>query len=541
MRTPQKKHLGRYFWVWLGAATMLGAWLRLDQFLDQTLIDDEWHAVHQVMLSSPSRFMLSFGHADYSIPLTLVYWLQAQWFGLSELGMRLPMMITGLLTVALFPIALRKELGDRTVIAFAFLLACSPMLIGFSRMARPYALTLLFSFCAYACLTRTVRALGAAGEGQLRWNFAAGYIAFSTLSLWLHPITGPFLVAPLLALWWACLRKRAGSLSVRSLLMLATITALLMAIAILPPLLSDPGALTGKSGMDSVKVVTLIGVWYAWLGTGNSAVLVVALCLAAFGAQPVLYASQIVRWALLGLALTAIVILITRPAWIFHSLTFARYLLPALPILLLFVAAGFFRLFDERLPRSLTAAIGLAALVGFAFTSPLPSQLRYPNSNTLHLATQMDYRETENPFIPFLQKFPLSPFWKSLSSAPAGSITVAVAPFRFESFDWPAPVWESVSNQRVIPAFLSGSCEPMLYGNTLIDARFRFRNAAHVGDTDSLRRARVTYLAFFKAVRSSLESTDKPYLPQCETWMRNYYGPPYFDDASLVVWKVDAK
>jgi Dolichyl-phosphate-mannose-protein mannosyltransferase len=535
MRTPQKKHSGRYFWAWLSAAILLGAWLRLDQFLDQTLIDDEWHAVHQLMFSSPSRFVLSFGHADYSIPLTLFYWLQAQWFGLSELGMRLPMMISGLLTVALFPLALRKEMGDRTVIAFAFLLACSPMLIAFSRMARPYALTLLLSFCAYACLSRAAR------TGLLRWNFAVGYIALATLSLWLHPIVGPFLVAPLFALWWNRLRLQGGSLSFRALLMLSTVTAIMMAMAILPPLLSDPGALSGKSGIDSIQAQTLVGVWYSWLGTGSTAVVLIALFLAAFGIAPAWRASQCVRWALLGLALTTIVILITRPAWIFHSLTLARYLLPALPILLLLVAAGFFRLLDDRLPQSIIVTIGVVGLVGFAFTSPLPSQWRHPNSNTLHLATQMDYRQSENSFILFLQKFPLSPFWKSLSSAPAGSITVAVAPFRFESFDWPAPIWESVSKQRVIPAYLSGSCEPQLYGNTLNDARFRFRNATHVGDSDSLERASVSYLAFFKAVRSSLESADKPYLPQCETWMRNHYGTPYFDDASLIVWKVDVK
>jgi Dolichyl-phosphate-mannose-protein mannosyltransferase len=534
MRTTIKNRDG-YFWIWFGVAICVGAWLRLNQFLDQTLIDDEWHAVHQLMLSSPSRFMLSFGHADYSIPLTLLYWLQAHWFGLSELGMRLPMMIAGLATVALFPLALRKELGDRTVIAFAFLLACSPVLIAFSRMARPYALTLLFSFCAYACLARAVRG------GALRWNFAAGYIALSTLSLWLHPITGPFLVAPLLALWWNHLRTQAGSLSFRVLFTLSTLTALVMAIAILPPLLSNPSALTGKSGIDLVQTQTLIGVWYAWLGTGNTAVVLLALFFAALGIVPVWRASRLVRWGLLGLALTATVVLITRPAWIFHSLTLARYLLPALPILLLLAATGFFRLLSERVPQSLIASIGLVALVGFAFTSPLPSQLRYPNSNTLHLATQMDYRKSENPFMPFLQKFPLSPFWKSLSSAPAGSITVAVAPFRFESFDWPAPVWESISLQRVIPAYLSGSCEPLLYGNTPNDARFAFRNAAHVLDADSLSRARVTYLAFFKAARSSLESKDKPYLPQCETWMRNQYGTPHFDDASLVVWKVNAQ
>jgi hypothetical protein len=534
MRTTIKNRDG-YFWIWFGVAICVGAWLRLNQFLDQTLIDDEWHAVHQVVLSSPSRFILSFGHADYSIPLTLLYWLQAQWFGLSELGMRLPMMIAGLATVVLFPLALRKELSDRIVLAFAFMLACSPLLIAFSRMARPYALTLLFSFCAYVCLSR------AAHEGRLRWHLAICYVILSTLALWLHPIAGPFLVAPLIALWSNWLHKQHNSLSLRSLLMLTASTGAMMAIAILPPLLSDPAALAGKSGVDLVKAETLIGVWYAWLGTGNTAVVIVALCLAAFGLLPVWRASQMVRWALVGLGLTVLAIVVTRPAWIFHSLTFARYLLPALPILLLFIAAGFVRVVGIKFPAKLMMPAIILGTLGWSLTSPLPDQLRFPNSNTLHLETQMDYRASENSFIPFIRKFPLSPFWASLASAPAGSITVAVAPFRFESFDWPAPVWESVSRQRVIPAFLSGTCEPWLYGNTPNDARFRFRNAAHVADADSLKRAHVTYLAFFRAVRSSLESADKPYLPQCETWMRNHYGTPYFDDASLVVWKVDAK
>jgi hypothetical protein len=535
MRTPQKKPLGRYFWVWFSAAMLLGAWLRLDQFLDQTLIDDEWHAVHQIMLSSPSRFMLSFGHADYSIPLTLLYWLQAQWFGLSELGMRLPMMIAGLATVALFPLALRKELGDRMVIAFAFLLASSPMLIAFSRMARPYALTLLFSFCAYACLARAVRG------GKLRFNFAAGYVALSALSLWLHPITGPFLVAPLLALWWNCLHKQEGSLSVYSLLLLSAATALLMAVAILPPLLSDPAALTGKSGIDSVKTETLTGVWYAWLGTGNTAVVVVALCLAALGAPVIYKDSKVIRWGLLGLALTGLVIVVTRPAWIFNPLTFARYLLPSLPILLLLVSAGFVRLMGRRLPIGATVIAGVIAVFSWSLSSPLLAQLQLPNSNSLHSVSQVDFRAPKNPIMPYLKKFPVSPFWNSLSKQPPGSINIAVAPFRFESFDWPAPIWESVSKQRVVPAFLSGTCEPWLYGNTPNNARFRFRNAIQVGDAASLQRANVTYLAFFRAARNLMEKPASPYLPQCETWMRNHYGTPYFDDASLVVWKVDAK
>jgi hypothetical protein len=529
-----------YFWMWFGIAMCLALWLRLDQFLDQTLLDDEWHAVHQIVLSSPSRFLLSFGHADYSIPLTLLYWLQARSFGLSELGMRLPLMLAGLATVAFFPVVLRKEFSDRMVLLFAFFLACSPMLIAFSRMARPYALTLLLSFAAYALLEQATR------DQTRQRRFGAGYVICAALALWLHPIAGPFLIAPLVMLWWAWLRgvRDGAAPSLVFLLVLTAATGLAMAAAVLPPLLADPVALSGKSGGQALNLEPVIGVWYGWLGTGSTMVVIASLCLAAIGARRVCRASRVIRWALVGLGLTALVVVATRPAWINHPLVLARYLLPALPLLLLFMVAGMDRLMGIGVSAGVGIVVGLVALACWVPTSPLASQLQFPNSNTLHMVALVEPRASHNLITPHLNKFPLSPFWSSLSNAPAGSITIAVAPFRFESFDWPAPVWEAQSRQRVLPAFVSGTCVPWLHGNTPHDAangaRFQFRNAVQLGDADALRRAKVTYLAFFRAGRNSLENPEKHYLPECETWMRNRYGTPTFEDGSLVVWKVGA-
>lgn len=507
--------------------------------MDQTLIDDEWHAVHQVLLSSPSRFMLSFGHADYSIPLTLLYWLQAQFFELTELGMRLPMMIAGVASIVFFPLALRKQFNDRVVLSFAFLVASSPLLISFSRMARPYALTLFLSFCALACLVRAVQALQ---RGTPHWKTTSAYVMFAALSLWLHPITGPFLVAPLVILWWGCLRGRSDSPSLRYLCGLTIATGAAMGLAVLPPLLSDPSALSGKSGIDAVNFSTVTGVWYAWLGNGSTAVVISALCLAAIGATTVWRASQIVRWAIAGILLTAFAVLVTKPAWIFNPLTFARYLLPTLPILLLCVAAGLDRVLAKWIRKPMRPMLLFCVLLGGALTSPLGDQLRVPNSNTLHIVAQVDFRESANPIKPHLAKFPVSPFWTSLATAPPDSIRVAVAPFRFESFDWPAPVWEAISKQRVLPAYLTETCEAWLHGNlprvSPSGSRFRFRNAVNVGDLESLRRGQISYLAYFRAARNSLADPQSPYLPHCEAWMRGHLGPPYFDDASLVVWKV---
>jgi hypothetical protein len=539
-----------FFYSALAIAIAFGTWLRLDQFLDQILIDDEWHAIHQLVLSTPSQFMLSFGVADYSIPLTLWYWLQAKYIGLSELGMRLPMMVAGIATLATFPLALRRKVDDRMLVVFALFIASSPLLIIYSRLARPYAITLCLSFIAFWCLQQAV------AKGNLVSKIAFGYAAISAFVLWMHPITGPFLVTPLIALWLQRFAHKNPSfssafspaVSYRSLLALTLITGCLMAIAVLPPMLSNPAALAAKSGVDSVRLATLQGVWYAWLGTGSTAVVLVALTFAALGALTVWRASQIVRWAIWGLALTFMMILISRPAWIFHPLTLARYLLPALPILLLFIASGVVTCIDyvaakmnvhraSRLQHGMLL-IPMALLATWWITSPLSNQLRFPNSNTLHLVEQFDFRDADNVIAPFIKSLPVSPFWASLANNPPGSIKIAVAPFRFESFDWAAPAWESASKQRVIPAFLSGSCADWLCGETPRDERFKFRNAVHAADASALARSNVTYLAFFKATRFSSPSPLETLMPACESWLRTRYAVPAFEDASLIVWKI---
>src|SRR5260370_33563661 len=63
----------------MGILVALGAWLRLDQWLDQGLIFDEWHALPQVIEHTPAELFLSFCYADYSIPLCSLHsWIAPQ-------------------------------------------------------------------------------------------------------------------------------------------------------------------------------------------------------------------------------------------------------------------------------------------------------------------------------------------------------------------------------------------------------------------------------------------------------------------------------
>jgi hypothetical protein len=533
-------------WIWGAALLVLavGAWLRLDQLLDQTLVDDEWHAVHQLIRSRPGQFMLSLGLADYSIPLAALDWLQLQTIGLTEIGMRLPMLLAGLGSLALLPWALAgsgaTRLDGRTRLVLALLLAVSTLLVGYSRMARPYALTLLLTITAFALLAR------ASAGPRLSWRPAAAYAVLAGLSVWLHAVTAPFVVAPLLALGLASLRGQG--LRRRDWLALAVLAGALMALAVLPPLLADTAAMAGKSGKDLPRWGTLRGVWYVWLGTSSTAVVLVSLALAALGAGAVWRSGPVARWTLLGLGLTAATVLLVRPAWVFNPLTFGRYLLPALPLLLLAVAAGVVRVADlgaaalragpptPHLRQALPLALGALLALATWWASPQPQLVRRPNSHTLHYYWQFDFRPRHNPVVPVFDGAPLSPFWAGLAARPAGSLTVAVAPFRFESTAWLGPVWERASRQRVVPAFLSGSCVPWLYGEVPPDPRFHFRNGVHLMQPRAALARQVDYVAFER--RTQVLDADDHWrlVPECEAWLRRHLGAPDVEEAGLLVW-----
>jgi len=512
----------------------LAMWLRLDQIATQVLIEDEWHPVHQVIYLTPTAILASFGNADYSIPLVLLYFVQAKLVGLGELGLRLPMIVAGIATVIALPLIFRRRFDDRVIAAFALLLAVSPFLVSYSRIARSYAVTLLGAYIAFWCLERATRA------GALEWKYGWGYGVLCGLVVWTHAVTGPLLVAPLAALWWAAMRGRGLRWS--SLVALTALTAACMGLAVLPPILGDLQALAGKAGVDQIKAETVIGAWHLWIGTGSPVIAWIALALAVVGSVSVWKSSPVSRWMMLGSALTLAVLVVTKPYWVDRPLAFARYLLPALPIVLLAVSAGLVATADaatrvlgmgHRTHPALNFVVVPAAILAWWPYSPNGELLGRPDSYTQHSFFQYDYRTETNPIRARMQAYPASGFWASLASHPRGTLTVAVAPFQYSSYVWPAPVWERESGQRVIPAYLWGTCEPRRYGEVPPGERFRFDNAVHVADAWARLAQPIHYLAYY---RGPVEDVSPP-LPHCEAWMRERFGEAFYEDGALVVWK----
>jgi hypothetical protein len=517
--------------------------LRLDQILSQVLIDDEWHAVHQVLQRTPAAMFVDFGWADYSIPLGILDWYEAHWFGLSEIMLRAPMLACGLASLVVLPLYVAPRVGRATASVFAVLLAISPLLIIYSRMARPYAITLLLGWIAHGAFVR----YHASPRGQARAGLVYGTAA--TLALWLHPIVGPFVLAPLL--WGALQLRRTESVGRRPRLLrlvwVALPTCLAIAVLVLPPMVAHPESLLGKSGVEAPNLGTLIGVWYAWLGTGSTSALVICIALAAYGADETWHALPEARTGALGIALTLLGVMLTRPAWSANPATLARYLLPFLPLLMLAVAAGAIKA-ARRIATPHTAArrvlaAGMAALpcAALALESPLAPMLQYPSTQTLGLIYYMDFRPAKNLFLPYTEAIPLSPFWQSLAAQPAGSIRIAAAPFYFESYNWDAARWERISRQRVLPGYLTGLCVDERGGEVPESPLFDFRNAVHLADNRSLVQRRIDYVVwqkpYLQTSRGKPESIGDD-TAHCEPALRARFGPPAFEDPYLIAFRV---
>jgi hypothetical protein len=513
----------------------MGAYLRLEQISAQVLVNDEWNPIHEILYATAWHTATSFGHADYGIPLVLIDRLLMNWFALSELALRLPMIVAGLLTLILFPLALVGRLRNRTIVLFAVLLSISPFLISYARTGRPYALTLFGVYLAFWLFERAIH------DREIRWKPASGYALLCGLVVWTHAISGPMVVAPLVAQWWATVRRRG--LPLNTLIAWTGLVGVMMALAVLPPLLGDPAALAGKSGIDNITLETAYGASFLWFGTGSRAVWGVALVLTLAGWGTIWRAIAMVRWATLGLIITLLALFVIRPWWVDKPLAFGRYLLPAVPLLLLAMSAGIVRIADRLSVDTGTgawrAAWTLALALPFAaacwLTSPMPEILRRPNSYAEDSYFQYDYRTDVNEVRIGMGAMTLSPFWAGLSAAPPGSLTVAVAPFHYATYDWPAPLWEKASRQRIIPAFLWGSCSEYGAGEIPPDARFGFRNGVHLNDKSAIVAHGVDYLAYYRPPQPSRIIAPRP---QCEPWVREHYGPPDYEDQTLVVWRL---
>lgn len=463
MRSDAQRQAPRAGWPWwlLAAVALLaGSFLRGWQLRSQMLMDDEWHAVRKLIGADMENIADHFGVADYSIPLTLYYrWLYDH-AALSEWAMHLPLLACGIALLVLAPWLLRPTLSLPERASWLGLLAASPLLINFSRTARPYALLALCGVIAFVALQRWYRA----GGRSLGW--AATYLIATCVAGWAHLLSLVFTLWPLacadLLAAAGCLRapqrSQSRALLGRVLALGASIGGVLL-VLLLPPLLNDWAALAGKAATDRVTWHSLYRTVLMDYGIVDASLLVVMLALTVAGAgclwrRERFLTGSVASACVVGLA----VIALAQPAWIQHPAVLARYCAPVLPFLLLFAACGLVAALARVRAPALTA-LGVAAVLALLVVrGPLPSWYYDPNQFMGHALFQFDYDARDNPYVTQFELGPVSAFYRELAQRPARSVTLIETPAHMHSNYVPDPWLQQIHHQNVKYALASPVC-----------------------------------------------------------------------------------
>lgn len=364
-RTPAKAHESasarRRFWAWwllvlLPAA--VGAAVRLWGLRGQVIWGDEEHAIRAALEGGLPKILTTYRVADNCIPWTAyLRLLMDAGHPLTELFIRIPSVVAGLLTLLLIPLAVAKAVDRRSALVLAWLLALSPSLIYYSRIARPYAVVALLGFVALACFWRFWEGVGTR-PGRLGW--ALGYGVAGAAASWFHPGAGPFVAAPLVyagcdvALRFVLGARRARSglatserrrAGLGELVLVGGLLTALVAAFLLPAAGSFLGVLRMKANGRAMGLTTLRDVARLLAGTPSLWLALAAWTVAGAGLAALWREHR--RLALFtATPVTALVLalLMLEPFGARVPVISGRYLVIALPVLLLWMTRGLVQL-----------------------------------------------------------------------------------------------------------------------------------------------------------------------------------------------------
>jgi hypothetical membrane protein len=546
-------------WTLLAAAAIAaGAWLRWFELPIQVLVDDEWHALHRVIHDDAYGIARTFGFADHSIPLALYYRFLALHGGLTEWVMHLPLLLAGIALLVVAALSLRREMSSATRATWVALLAISPLLVYHSKTARPYALTSLLSFIAIVAFRRwwmdqpfapgpsTLKPGAAeARRGTVHW--AIGYVFCTFLAGWLHPITLPFTLLPFVYYGARALVSARGNpepknsrTALSRWLVLGIATALPLTAALGPPLFHDWIRFSAKAGRDSVTLESIYRTLLMLFGIREPLLLALIVALAALGLGRLWHRERDLT-AYLGTVIlgAALAIALARPQWIHHPGVYARYLIPALPFLLLFLAEGAVAcVVSLRREASQAAAIAAACCV-LVWAGPIPGYFYRPNQFMGHLRFQYDYDPAHNPYVLEIPRDPVPAFYQQLARQAPRTLTLIEAPWRLESNFNPHPWYQEIHRQYVKIGLVTPVCGERDFGEYPATVRaIRMRELVHLSEILKGKSYGADYLVMhLKAWKTPPDAeVEWPDVASCLPQIEAKLGAPVYRDDQIVVY-----
>lgn len=501
--------------LWLLFPVLTGSVLRLWNLRAQVLGDDELHLVRTALTQPVGTILTTWQKVDACIPLSTLYAVLVRGgVRLTELGVRLPEALAGLLLLVLAPLWADRRLGRATAVAFAWLLAVSPGLVLYSRIARPYAIVVLLSFGAAVAFESWWR------EGG--WRRAAAYAVLAAFAFWFHPVAAPLVLSPFAFGAAASIRDRRRA---PALAALAVGTVVAFLVFFLPTRESFLEVISAKHReihlgarvfgalaelQAGTAVAMLAGVF--WLGV-------------AYGLwrlwkeekQLAVFTGFLVAGQLAGL-------LWISPLGLDEPLIFNRYALVILPWVLLWAAAALSR------PRALAALIPILVLAG-------------PMADRSWWHSSFPHHDDRLAFYVQRPEVPLPEAYRRL-----GPGAILEAPW--------IPVWRVSRAVAIYQETHGHEIVAAVPDPLLADPRLAFRNLMPL-TPEAFLASRARWLVVHRDLAAEEEAIPDPFWPprmgmgrrfrevfQTEgrrllRLLRRDWGKPDFADDRVVVWDLD--
>ena len=343
----------------LGMIIIVGGVLRLTMLRQQSLWFDEIDVVVRAQrpLDEVLRTFVAAGENGPLYNILLALWVRL--VGVSEIAVRFPSAVAGILSIPLIYALARRTVGPTTGLFAAGLLAISPYHIWYSQEAKMYTLVVLLALLSSLALAE---ALGR--NSRLLW---AAYAIATTLMFYTHVATVLVFVAQTL---YVVVTRRSWAGRERGWLVAAAVLTLpYVPVALWAMRVVGGGVSTWHGNIGLWDAVRTLGVKMA-VNRADAAIEVGgALLYAGFAVVGVIVLARrqgAPRWWLLIASLAVVPIAGLYLVSLRQSVFSDRYAIVALPAYLLLVSAGVASLVRGRVSWPL-GALAIFLLLAFAW------------------------------------------------------------------------------------------------------------------------------------------------------------------------------
>jgi hypothetical protein len=352
-------HTGAFhpgFWL---PPVLTGIVLRLWNLGAQIVGGDELNGVEDALRRPLGKVLTTYLPADPCLPMAGFYrFLLDRGISLTETWVHVPALAFGLAALIAIPWMAARRLGRPAALVLAWLVALAPLLVFYSRIARPYMPIALLGFAATAAFEAWWRTRRPAA--------AAAYVGLGGLCVYFHLGSAPLIVAPFLfALGGLILERREERPGLWAVIAVGCAEVAAFLAFMIPAWTSLHALIGDKHNPLEIRWGTVTGVLKLQAGTGSWPLVIAFWAAALFGLACLLRRDRKlgVYSLVLVLAQTAGLIVLS-PEMLVHPLVFNRYLIPVFPWILLWVAVGLttsWRVVGRRMQTVLVAA-GIAGL-----------------------------------------------------------------------------------------------------------------------------------------------------------------------------------